>query len=276
PFPFLVTLSSFLILAITTWVYSGGAGFEPINNDGTVDEDQEEARSEKWESSSATFHQTAGVFDGLSSSEVPKKESQDSQTSFPCYDSPFSTYPLLLSQLRAAPLDADSRQDPRQTATHSTRSSSQANASYAPNLSSPSSRASLIYCAPSLSHSCSTVFVPDLKPLKLATLQRTLGQLSASDAGLRVCQYEVPGGGVCRDKDCNDLHLSRLVSEPSGTYPSYADVAAYVHGILPQPWHSRCDVRAIEIALERVRLGSSARNIDECVTSALSGLGIPV
>ncbi|KAG2033787.1 hypothetical protein BDR03DRAFT_656746 [Suillus americanus] len=98
------------------------------------------------------------------------------------------------------------------------RSSSRASASYAPNLSSPSSRASLIYCAPSLSHSCSSVFVPDLKPLKLATLQCALGQVSASDSGLRVCQYEVPGGGVCRDKDCNDLHLSRLVSEPSGTY----------------------------------------------------------
>lgn len=55
-----------------------------------------------------------------------------------------------------------------------------------------------------------------------------------------------------------------------------ADVAAYVHRVLPQPWHSRCDVRAIEIALERVRLGSRSRNIDECVRSALSGLGIPV
>jgi hypothetical protein len=55
-----------------------------------------------------------------------------------------------------------------------------------------------------------------------------------------------------------------------------ADVAAYVHGVLPPPWGSRCDVRAIEIALERVRLGSRARNIDECVRSALSGLGIPV
>lgn len=220
-------------------------------------------------SSSATFHQTAGVFDVSSSSEVQKKELQDSQTSFPCYDSPFSTYPLLLSQLRAAPVDADSSQDPRGIGSHSSRSTSRASASYGPNLSSPSSLASLIYCAPSLSHSCSSVFVPDLKPLKLATLQRALGRLSGSDRGLRVCQYEVPGGGVCRDKDCNDLHLSQLASEPSD-----ADVAAYVHGVLPERWRSRCDVRAIEIALERVRLGSSTRNLDENVRSALSGLGI--
>lgn len=144
--------------------------------------------------------------------QVPKKESQRSETGFPYYESPFSTYPLLLSQIRTTPLDADSCQDPRRTATHSSRSSSQAN------LSSPSSRASLIYCAPSLSHSCSTVFVPDLKPLKLASLQHAFGQVISSDSGVRVCQYEVPGGGVCRDKDCDDVHLSRLMSEPSGTY----------------------------------------------------------
>lgn len=29
-----------LILAIATWVYSGGVGFEPINYDGNVDDDQ--------------------------------------------------------------------------------------------------------------------------------------------------------------------------------------------------------------------------------------------
>ena len=28
------------ILAIATWVYSGGVGFEPINYDGNVDDDQ--------------------------------------------------------------------------------------------------------------------------------------------------------------------------------------------------------------------------------------------
>ncbi|OAX37086.1 hypothetical protein K503DRAFT_256829 [Rhizopogon vinicolor AM-OR11-026] len=215
------------------------------------------------------------------------------------YDSPFSTYPLLLSQLRPAPLDAESSQDPRRTASRSARSS-RPNASNAHDISSSSLPASLIYRAPSLSHSSSTVFVPDLKPLKLATLQRALGQLTAYDSGVRVCQYEVPGGGVCRDKDCNDLHLSRLVSEPSGTYRcmhfllgwlmdsssfitscitptnSDAELAAYVHGILPQTWRSRCDVRAIEIALERVRLGGSATNLDERVRGALAGLGIPV
>jgi len=272
-FPFVNTLF-ISILAIAAWVYSGGVGFEPITNDGNVDEDQaltmtEEARLEQWVSSNATLHQPAGESDVPSSSQV-SKESQDIQMGYASYDSPFSTYPLLLSQLRPAPLDAESSQDPRRTASRSARSS-RPNASSAHDISSSSLPASLIYRAPSLSHSSSTVFVPDLKPLKLATLQRALGQLTAYDSGVRVCQYEVPGGGVCRDKDCNDLHLSRLVSEPSD-----AELAAYVHGILPQTWRSRCDVRAIEIALERVRLGGSATNIDERVRGALAGLGIPV
>lgn len=143
--------------------------------------------------------------------QVLKKELHDIQMGFASYDSPFSTYPLLLSQL---PLYTGSSEDPRQTGSDSARWS-RPNAS---SLSSSSLPASLIYCAPSLSHPSCTVFVPDLKPLKLATLQRALGRLTACDSGLRVCQYEVPGGGVCRDKDCNDLHLSRLVSEPSGMY----------------------------------------------------------
>ena len=55
-----------------------------------------------------------------------------------------------------------------------------------------------------------------------------------------------------------------------------AELAAYVHGVMPQPWRSRCDVRAIEISLERVRLDGSASNIDERVGGALARLGIPV
>ncbi|KAH7928425.1 hypothetical protein BV22DRAFT_206043 [Leucogyrophana mollusca] len=112
----------------------------------------------------------------------------------------------------------------------------------------------------------------NLKPLKQASLQRALGQLTAGDTGRRVCQYEVPGGGVCRDRDCTDLHLSRIASEPSDS-----DIAAYVHGALPHPWCGRCDVRAIEIALEGVRLrGGGIKDIDERVREALYGLGITV
>lgn len=115
-----------------------------------------------------------------------------------------------------------------------------------------------------------------------------------------MCPYEVPGGGVCRDKDCGELHLSRIAKEPSGASWScftceltervprclpvrpvtagFADteVAIYVHGMLPQPWNGRCDVRTIEIALEGVRLRRGATDVDSRVREALGGLGIPM
>jgi hypothetical protein len=61
-------------------------------------------------------------------------------------------------------------------------------------------------------------FVPDLKPLKRAA------SFKALDHSKQICQYELPGGGVCRDKGCRDVHLSRGIDgtsvdevEPSGT-----------------------------------------------------------
>ncbi|KAG8214572.1 hypothetical protein J3R82DRAFT_9635 [Butyriboletus roseoflavus] len=61
-------------------------------------------------------------------------------------------------------------------------------------------------------------------------------------------------------------------------YSGFADteVAVYVHGMLPRPWNGRCDVRAIEIALEGVRLRGVATDIDSRVREALGGLGIPM
>ena len=43
-----------------------------------------------------------------------------------------------------------------------------------------------------------------LKRLKVATVANKL------DPSKRICQYEVPGGGICRDEDCEDVHLSRV------------------------------------------------------------------
>ncbi|KAM5539515.1 hypothetical protein V8D89_006967 [Ganoderma adspersum] len=51
----------------------------------------------------------------------------------------------------------------------------------------------------------------DLKPLKKVAVLKYL-----SDPQGRVCQYDM--GGECRDKDCENIHLSRLSAvEPSGT-----------------------------------------------------------
>jgi hypothetical protein len=58
------------------------------------------------------------------------------------------------------------------------------------------------------------VDMPNLESLRvLATAQRM------ADNGFengRICQFEVPGGGECRDEACDDIHLSLLQVEPHG------------------------------------------------------------
>lgn len=68
--------------------------------------------------------------------------------------------------------------------------------------------------SPQASSTRSWLRVPDLKPLKLRTALRSIA--AAGSQGQRVCQYEVPGGGECRDVKCGDLHIGRIAVEPSG------------------------------------------------------------
>lgn len=143
---------------------------------------------------------------------------------YAAYDSPFECYPLL--RLRARHMfsgdSTSAAQKITTLASHSptTICSPQSSLSSFPSSSSILSASSSITSLPSSSSSSTynSVFpLPNLKPLKLATC-------SALDPAKRICQYEVPGGGVCRDAGCEDLHLSRLgreggvgVVEPSGT-----------------------------------------------------------
>lgn len=53
------------------------------------------------------------------------------------------------------------------------------------------------------------VVIPDLRPLRVAVVLR-----ETNDTGRRICQYEIPGGGLCRDKTCTDVHLADF--EPDG------------------------------------------------------------
>jgi hypothetical protein len=77
------------------------------------------------------------------------------------------------------------------------------------------------YLTYSSSYTTPTFFpLPTLKPLKLATASKVL------DPTKQVCQYEVPGGGTCRDEECEDLHLISMGGvEPSGTSCGLAPVA---------------------------------------------------
>lgn len=51
-----------------------------------------------------------------------------------------------------------------------------------------------------------------LRSLKMVTLLRSL------DPDRRICQFEIPGGGACRDDKCEDLHIEKELEtlEPSG------------------------------------------------------------
>lgn len=121
---------------------------------------------------------------------------------FPAYDSPFESYPLLRSRLRrllsdlSPPITQDQRQQEAPL----------------PSLPSYSSIPSFISSSstfPIVFPSC----IPDLKPLKKAA------SFEALDPSKQICQYELPGGGVCRDEGCQDVHLSRGLDgvEPTGT-----------------------------------------------------------
>ena len=117
---------------------------------------------------------------------IPQVESkQDSSRSFSEYVSPFSYYPLLRSSTRVvSDLGLDSPYTPGTSVVSSTCTSS---------------------VAPG-------VAIPDLRPLRVAVTLREVGD----GEGRRICQFEVPGGGVCADKSCTDLHLNDL--EPDGTH----------------------------------------------------------
>jgi len=56
---------------------------------------------------------------------------------------------------------------------------------------------------------------PNLQNLKMQTAARRMTDKSSEN--VRICQFEVPGGGECRDTTCGDLHLSQLQVEPNGT-----------------------------------------------------------
>lgn len=137
----------------------------------------------------------------------------DDISDFSTYRSPFDSFPLLRDfpgpMLLSDPV--------------SSLSSSSASYMYPSARSSLSSIPYFVYTEHStLPHSSSpsspAVLLPDLKPLKLASLVKLL------DPFKRLCQYEVPGGGTCRDDGCEDVHLSKLESanqmgqvEPTGT-----------------------------------------------------------
>jgi len=55
--------------------------------------------------------------------------------------------------------------------------------------------------------------MPNLQNLRMQAAARRMTDNSSENA--RICQFEVPGGGECRDTTCGDIHLSQLQVEPN-------------------------------------------------------------
>lgn len=111
--------------------------------------------------------------------------------------------------------------------------------------------------------SSSTSFTDiDLKPLKQAAVLKNL-----SDNSRQICQYEL-GGGECRDKSCENVHLSRL----SAVEPSDEDTAQYLCSSIPAG--QRHGVEVFRKALDVARLSHPNISLDARVQVALTRLGL--
>jgi hypothetical protein len=129
--------------------------------------------------------------------------------SFPTYDSPFESYPLLRSRLRRMLAD-----DPATTTAPILQEQQEAGLRQPTTLRASSSSLPSFISSSSLSPIVSAPFIPDLKPLKKAA------SFNALDPSKQICQYELPGGGVCRDEGCQDIHLSRAAAVVDGVEPT--------------------------------------------------------
>lgn len=152
--------------------------------------------------------------------------------------------------------------------------------------------------------------VPDLRPLKYQTFLRTLSSQQLQNATL--CQYEVPGGGECRDDQCEDLHLSRMPTEPSGAPPpclSHApssfvvlshspprvpfvsmlllspllfplstdeEIASYLHGALPEDLQSRVGPTQLLEEVRQARTRQAPAGLDARIGAVWTTLFGPV
>jgi hypothetical protein len=56
--------------------------------------------------------------------------------------------------------------------------------------------------------------MPNVEGLRVLAAARRMADNGLENA--RICQFEVPGGGECRDAACGDIHLSLLQMEPHG------------------------------------------------------------
>lgn len=143
---------------------------------------------------------------------------------FTTYNSPFKFYPLLDSRFRSVRECSSSLQTSSSLSSLGSVVSPnsptflRASTTFSSFESHSSPTLSLSSSTPALVSTYSTFHFPNLKPLRLATVSKLLDPLRP------ICQYEVPGGGICRDAGCEDVHLNLITGhggsggvEPNGT-----------------------------------------------------------
>ncbi|GAV99874.1 hypothetical protein LENED_001360 [Lentinula edodes] len=107
--------------------------------------------------------------------------------------------------------------------------------------SSPSS-ASIItahFLSPTSSFSSPSSFLSLLSLLSAIRMVRLATVSQLLDPHKRVCQYEIPGGGICKDSDCEDFHMHRMGGASRGlaiVEPSDQDIANYLSKALSESW----------------------------------------
>ena len=145
------------------------------------------------------------------------------------YRSPLQSYPFSRWHLQLT--------DPSDFSNGSTASSSDGSSILTPSGSFSSNSAS---GSASIDSKDATMPGDLLRSLKMTTLFKHV------DPDRRICQFEIPGGGVCRDDKCEDLHIEQELEtwEPSGAsripqdgvlLTLHTHIPPYVFGP-PLPW----------------------------------------
>lgn len=203
--------------------------------------------------------------------ENPDQVGNHESTGYSPYSSLFDSYPLLRSRSRPLSFTGPDHLQLSSLVPSSSTSSTLSSISTVPSSLSLSTRSR------SSSHSSNAHpmgpfrRLPDLRPLKLAIASKSL------DPSKRLCHFEVPGGGVCRDAECQDVHLSRMGNN-HGLYqfePSDEDTADYLSTALPASWltvFGSSLVIKIITALQQARHDKPSLVFEERVARALAAL----
>lgn len=97
--------------------------------------------------------------------------------------------------------------------------------------------------------------VPDLRPLREATLLKSI------DPNSVLCRYEFPGGGICRDAQCEDVHLSKLSQDTNLAGPTDRDTAKYISSVV--------EGLAFDTIYQALQQISATTSLEERVAGAL-------